>query len=91
MLLGNLHLNPSRSPDFHLMVSRSRLPTLGMVNFSGFARVLIIYIMIFAANWTDWKFHNQAVALPMLPPEMLLGLPNAMTSAVDIWALTIKI
>jgi len=23
----------------------------------------------------------------MLPPEMLLGLPNAMTSAVDIWAL----
>ncbi|KIM80139.1 hypothetical protein PILCRDRAFT_822656 [Piloderma croceum F 1598] len=39
------------------------------------------------ANWTDWKFHNQAVALPTLPPEMLLGLPNAMTSAVDIWAL----
>ena len=79
------HLNHCPSTHSHLMIPKLLLPILDMVVVTQLCAGAP-HLICRPANWIDRQFHNQVGAMPMLPPEMLLRLPNAMTPAVDIWA-----
>src|ERR1700675_4518434 len=84
-MLRSRHLDHCQSTHLRLMIPKLRLPILDAVVVPRFCAGAP-HLIFRPANWTDHQFHNQVDAMSMLPPEMLLRLPNAMTPAVDIWA-----
>ena len=76
-----LPVTPRELDNFQIKIA-----DFGHCDYSSILRRCSASIFFCPANWTDMQFHNEVGALPMLPPELLLGLPGAMTPAVDIWA-----